>query len=509
MTKPTLVIAGPGAGKTFNMVETILDKLPSVSASRYMAVITYTNSATDNIRARLSKRIVSPPNLFVGTMHSFLNKFIVIPFSSLHNHRVGKEKLFLQCQTDDVFASYRKAKGKTYTPQETSVIKTRIKDRLNEKGYISFDQTVALAKACLENDEILKIVSNRIQHLFVDEFQDTNNSLFSIIDDLRKQGRTEIYCVGDPEQFIQSFDIKSKVFTNIPILKALGNSRYDIQFNTANYRSSERIVEFLNNFNSRIVNGKIFRQESKTGESGEAVKFISAYGAATNILIPFDRLCAEANIITHGRCVIAKRNEVVNRIGSAVSNNFVSPGKRTLGSPIKAIADTLLSALNMSQREFCTRYKTDVFMIRKYSIAILKAITSGVIRDENTFGNFVVQNLGLQLNPGIPVKIDNLRVHFQVEDREDRVTLSNIHTIKGLEAEAVLAIAKTEAELLLWLETDRQVRESYRDKEKTDYPRLGYVAFSRAKRLLCIACLQQIGNETKSKLEALGVLFYS
>jgi hypothetical protein len=32
-----------------------------------------------------------------------------------------------------------------------------------------------------------------------------------------------------------------------------------------------------------------------------------------------------------------------------------------------------------------------------------------------------------------------------------------------------LAVAKNEKELLLWIEQDRQIRETYRDKEETDY----------------------------------------
>ncbi len=35
--------------------------------------------------------------------------------------------------------------------------------------------------------------------------------------------------------------------------------------------------------------------------------------------------------------------------------------------------------------------------------------------------------------------------------------------------------------------------------------KLGYVAFSRAKKLLCIACLQKISNETREKLFALNI----
>lgn len=68
-----------------------------------------------------------------------------------------------------------------------------------------------------------------------------------------------------------------------------------------------------------------------------------------------------------------------------------------------------------------------------------------------------------------------------------------------------MAIAKTETELLLWIETNQTIRDAKRDNETTDYPRLGYVAFSRAKQLLCISCLEKISDDTKTKLTELNV----
>lgn len=123
--KPILVIAGPGAGKTFGMVNEIIHSLKKLSPAKYMVVITYTNSATNNIKERLAKRIQIPPNLFIGTMHSFLNKFIVIPFSSFHNNDIKGEKLFIQCQTDDIFDKIKKETKKTYDFKAVNFIKKR------------------------------------------------------------------------------------------------------------------------------------------------------------------------------------------------------------------------------------------------------------------------------------------------------------------------------------------------------------------------------------------------
>lgn len=503
MDKPKLIIAGPGAGKTYGMVNEIISSLQNLSPARYMVVITYTNSATENIKNRLAKRIQIPKNLFIGTMHSFLNKFIVIPYSSFYDKEINGEKLFIQCETDDIF--YKATKGKKIDYKAANFIKKKLKTKMNSNGYITYDQTVSIAKECIGNNEIRRILSNRIQFLFVDEFQDTNNNIYSVIDGIRKEKKTIIYCVGDPEQHIQSFDSGIKVFGNIPILKCANSTQYDIVLNSDNHRSSQSITSFLNNFNARQFGDKKFKQESKTKEVGEQVKFISDFGSISQMTPKFFELCDELSIEKNERCLIAKKNDVINRISASLNHNIITPKKSGNLSPIREIKATLLSSLGMNQTEFCQKYNTNEHGAIKYSIQIFKAIRAGIITNENTFGNFIQNELGLKLASEVPFKIDNLRINMSPSEIKDAVIVSNIHNYKGLESDAVFAIAKTLNELKLWLEADFDIRDLYRDKETTDYSRLGYVAFSRARKLLCIGCLEKIDNETRQRLEKLNV----
>lgn len=512
--KPKLIIAGPGAGKTHNMVASIIEALPDLSPVRYMAVITYTNSAANNIYLRVSKQISIPENLFIGTMHSFLNKFIVMPFSAFGSEEVSSEKLFLQCGIDDVYTKVESLKDKANrvkTPQDAAVLKKAIRKRLNKKGYITFDQTLSIAKDCVGNKAVARALSNRLQFLFVDEFQDSGNDVFSIIENIRKEQKTKIYCVGDPEQYIQSFDSSIKSFKNIPILRASDSASYDIELNARNFRSTQKIVSFLNKFNGRTFKSELFQQEAvcrkgrKTAEVGEDVMFTQKWGTVTHMIEDFYKKCESLEIPISERCILAKKNDVINRITAAVGNNYMNPKKETGVSPITAIQDAILSTIQMTQTQFCERYNTNIYTLRKYSISVFKAIRSGKIKNENTYGSFIKEELKLEMVKGLPVKIENLKFDFNNRQTGNLVTVCNIHTIKGLESQAVLAIAKTEEELLLWIETDPEIRELKREKEDTDYPRLGYVAFSRAERFLCLGCLQEVSSDTLSKLEQLNV----
>lgn len=508
-----LIIAGPGAGKTHNMVATIISALPELSPVRYMAVITYTNSAANNIYLRLSKQISIPENLFIGTMHSFLNRFIVKPFAAFGSETVGREKLFLQCGLDDVFLkveSLKEKENRAKTPQQAAIIKKNIRNKLNKNGYITFDQTLSISKDCVSNKIIVKALSNRLQYLFVDEFQDSGNDVFTIIENIRKEQKTKIYCVGDPEQYIQSFDSSIKAFENIPILKAAASSKYHVEINHKNFRSTQKIVLFLNKFNGRQFKSEIFKQVATCrfgnaeAEVGEDIMFTVKWGNVKPMMEEFYTKCDELGIAISNRCILAKRNDVVNRVAAAVNNHFMNPRKETGVTPIKAIQDTLLSTIRMNQTQFCDRYQTNVYTLRKHSIAIFKAIRSGRITNENTYGSFIKEELNLEMVEGLPVKIENLKFDFN-HSTVSAVTLCNIHTIKGLELEAVLAIAKTEEELLLWIETKAEIRHLKRGNEKTDYPRLGYVAFSRAERFLCIGCLEEVSAGTLDKLQSLNV----
>lgn len=503
--KPKIVIAGPGAGKTHGMVDEIIQALKHLERHRYMVVVTYTNSATKNIKERLGKRIALPPNLFIGTIHSFLNRFIVIPYSSLNNNDINGEKLFIQCGTDDVLNRMFKNTGETPDFKAKNYIKSRLTTSLNKDGYITYDQTLNLAEKSLENKRLKEILANRIQFLYVDEFQDTGNKMFGIIESLRKEKKTTIYCVGDPEQYIQSFDSSIKNFQNIPILKASRMNQYETTLNKTNRRSVQTIVTFLNNFSQRMYEANTFEQHCHNEISGVPVKFISATQDITAMLPEFFKRCESNEIPYKERAIIAKKNDVVKKAVAALNGNVLAPDKSAKISAVSEIKDTLLSSLGTNQTAFCKEKGLTPFDLRIMAVQIIRAIRTEFITNENSFASFVKDKFDLVIKNDIPFKIDNLRQIIISNTDNKAIMVSNIHRFKGLELDAVLAVAKNEIELNLWLESNTEMRDAHSDRATSDYPRLGYVAFSRARKVLCIACLESISDSTKQKLNDLGV----
>ncbi len=435
-----------------------------------------------------------------------MNRFIVIPFGSFSEEEVGKEKRFIQCQLDDVFKNYEQINGKVSDFKEAAAIKARIKKKLNKNGYVSFDQTLNIAAKSMEKKEIAELVANRLQFLFIDEFQDTNNKVYEVLEILRKQKKTEIYIVGDPEQYITSFDSSIQNYTRIPILRATGTNVYDLSINQVNRRCSRKIVAFLNKFNGRSYKDDLFQQEPHRTDDGHDVTFIDKHSGTKPIIERFISICESLEINENDRCIIAKKNDVIKRIESVLEGRSVSPNQNGAITPLNAIKDTILSATQLTQAEFCEKNDCSNMELRQYCVETMIALSDGRITNEASFLEFIVENFGVTVKSGIPIKINGLKYRVENKDSKEFTLVGNIHQIKGLEAKAVLAIAKTEQELKLWLTADQSIRESKRGKEDTDYPRIGYVAFSRAEDLLCIACLEQASEETKKVLKNLDVI---
>ena len=71
---------------------------------------------------------------------------------------------------------------------------------------------------------------------------------------------------------------------------------------------------------------------------------------------------------------------------------------------------------------------------------------------------------------------------------DKKIRLLTIHKSKGLEADGVLVIVENRKQFFKWLNMKRDDLKNEKDEEY----RLGYVAFSWAKRVLALACLEKI-----------------
>lgn len=491
--KPILVIAGPGAGKTRDMVDRIMGAMPYLQPHRILAAITYTNAATYNIKERLAKKICIPPNVFIGTNHSFCYRFIFKPFG----HLVGalpKELVFIDVDYGT------KPKGKDNVSWKIE-INSRKKRNL-ENGRYDFEQILNVSAKILEANAIVRdVVCNRLQYLFIDEFQDASSSQYKIFECIRKEGKTDIYAVGDPEQYIFGWSDGTKHFKNIAINKFREKAK--VETNDNNDRSCDEIVRFINQFHCEI------EQKSKTGSAKYGgVYFISEIDL-DNIIKSYRE--ATGILKKNGKPLVKYYLSYTNRTFEDVAGKWrlipVSNDSTKWLGLIEEAIKIISSIVGENGKQICEKYNLDRIGLRKKGLLLVIAARKGKIRTEESLRSFIENNLGFKANKEFSIcKIeDKLRKLSGSESMnymaDEHNMHSSIHKAKGLEADTVLVVAETKNQLEKWLIMDKNARY----EQKDDMCRIGYVAFSRAKTMLCIACLKNTDKNIDSELTRLGV----
>lgn len=499
--KPTLVIAGPGAGKTHYIIEKVMHRLPLLEHHRFLAVITYTNSATNEIKERLMKKTVIPPNVFIGTIHSFLVRFILKPFGVVQG--VLPEQVV-----------YKDVSIKANDRKEENIIKNNIV----KKGVVPYEKIVSLSSNLLkENKRIRELVSQRLQFLFVDEFQDANSGQFNIFEEIRKASATEMYFVGDPEQSIMTFQNQGGQIQTLdkrPIYKAINSGTIDKEYLDSNNRSSLTIIDFINNFHTSIIQQKT----NKYNNTNNKVTFISGTYDLREIINSFNSLCNDRNVCENSpstRFFLGYRRStfktVENEYGLVQKDDSDSKSIQLL----KECSTFICEILNRSRTSIMMELEIDDLAYRQLCFKLVESIKSNPFINSSEIISLLKTNFKCDPYKSIHKRVQhnpnhiaekfinkiNLELQYFNSINEIKDYHLTIHKSKGLQADAVLVIAKSKNELKKWLEVDKQLR--FEDKQDTC--RVGYVAFSRAKEFLCIACLEEIDADLKKNLTHLNV----
>lgn len=495
---PKLVIAGPGSGKTTDMVEEIMSVLPLLKPTRMLATITFTNSATEKIRSRLSQKVHIPNNVFIGTNDRFFNQFILIPYATVFD-QVGLDKLFFELDVNQLAMSQSR---KGASPAEIAQKRNGIANAYIKSGKIPLDYISKLSARLIDNKKVRELVCNRLQFLFVDEFQDVDKAQEKIFDQIRIEGRTIIYAVGDPEQFIMSFTYKGKIrppFQKLPIY----TFKAERIKKEINYRSYNPIVSFTNNFHSEL------QQKSTLGDNSfSRVVFIPSL-ELREIVIAYKKLCSEIIFDKEPlHFYLSRENNTFEPLATEFGLVYL-PEHTHLKTVLDESTDLLCNFVGLTKRQISEKYKLEPLQIRKIGILLINAVKEGIVNNGDSLKQFIREDLKLEviMNGFANGKEGEISVQklVTIVNRNTAKSLnhqySSIHKAKGLEAETVLVVAKYKSEFVQWITTDKNARATDND----DTCRLGYVAFTRAKILLCMGCLQPIDDNLQKMLVQLGV----
>ena len=203
-----LVQAGPGTGKTHTLVSRV-ERLAAV-ADRPCTVITFTNKAAAEVRARLQS-VTGAERVRVATFHGYCLAQLRRETPELRvagpEERAGLlDELFPDCsarERDEFSAALSRAFRAGAAPADPPEL-ARYPELLAERAQIDLEAVVGRTVQVLEQGgPAAEAMRRATGHLFVDEFQDVNQAQYRLVALLA--ATSTVFAIGDPDQAIYGF----------------------------------------------------------------------------------------------------------------------------------------------------------------------------------------------------------------------------------------------------------------------------------------------------------------
>ena len=275
---PSLVLSGPGSGKTrviTHRIAYLIEEL-KVPTSNILAV-TFTNKAASEMKARIRKLTPMVP-LWMGTFHSICAKILresggyldISPsftiFDDSDSLRLIKDVMKeLNISTKNfpprsVKNAIESAKNELVGPTEyrglargyfqeiVSKIYIKYQADLHRSQALDFDDLIFQTVVLFQNyTKVLDKYQDRWEYILVDEYQDTNKSQY-LFTKLLAEKKRNLFVVGDASQAIYGW--RGADFKNI--LNFSKDFKEGKVFNLEqNYRSTKKILSAANSIISK------------------------------------------------------------------------------------------------------------------------------------------------------------------------------------------------------------------------------------------------------------------
>ncbi|MEP7286581.1 MAG: UvrD-helicase domain-containing protein [Chloroflexota bacterium] len=233
---PTMVIAGPGSGKTAVLTRRVAYLIQEMNVAPWrIMTVTFTNKAAKEMLERI-ERLLGTANirgLTTGTFHAICAKILRREASY-----VGLRSDYVIYDTDDQVAVMKRvieaanldikqnpprghlskisnAKNEligpmdypatSYKEQITGELYQYYQEQLHLSNAVDFDDLLMMCVLLFQkNPDVLERYQGYYEHILVDEFQDTNTAQYALVRLLAGKS-ADLFCVGDPDQSIYKF----------------------------------------------------------------------------------------------------------------------------------------------------------------------------------------------------------------------------------------------------------------------------------------------------------------
>jgi len=228
---PLLILAGPGSGKTRVLTHRIAWLIRQGVDSRSILALTFTNKAANELTDRVAG-LVRHHHAWTSTFHRFCSRLLRTygPFvgltenftiyDSADSRKVVKEALATadiqspQYSGDKIASEISRIKSRGLLPEDITgragnhllaaaqQVYPAYQDLLQRANAVDFDDLLLYVVQLLrENSQVREQLAQRHQHVLVDEYQDTNQAQYLILQGLCAAD-ADLTVTGDPDQSI-------------------------------------------------------------------------------------------------------------------------------------------------------------------------------------------------------------------------------------------------------------------------------------------------------------------
>ncbi|CAH1201902.1 ATP-dependent helicase [Paenibacillus sp. JJ-223] len=393
-----------------------------------------------------------------------------------------------------------------------------------KEGVIHHEDVLYFAYKILEEYPVLlEHLSSKYPYIFIDEFQDTNPIQTEIIKKLSNAGSV-IGVIGDSAQSIYEFQGASRqefISFTLP-----NQTTYSIENNR---RCGSKIVDFLN----CIRSGDELEQKPTRDDSEIDVYFYECSETTDISVTSFHELRSRFGL-DGDYCILTRNNDTVKRLRNAevediwsIFNEVDANRERFIKKIFTAYKSIKDNRQEAGVKELIKVFRTDkdgflkepfqesqhISSIKKRSLAVdllefmagrMDEFYNGSLYDfyESLFQTLKTKNYGIkkitrgkikEFSDATSIKklLDNL-----ILPEEKSSDIRTIHKAKGMEFQSVLLYLSDIDEVNQIINPDIDSNE--------DDTRILYVALSRAKDFLYIAC-PPLNKEAKKKLTTMNI----
>lgn len=437
-TGPLLILAGAGSGKTKTLTHRIayLISEHNIAPSQIMAV-TFTNKAAKEMQERLQKLLNevsgSSNNIFrsfpyMGTFHSIsvriLRRYgenIEIPKNFVILDEADKQSLIKQVMkklgiTDKQFspnsmANYiSNAKNDCLTPDEYANIASTPAQQIASEIYPKYEAMRRNGKALDFDDLLLETVNllekvpavrenlqETLQHILIDEYQDTNKAQYKIIK-LLTNANKNICAVGDDWQSIYSW--RGADFTNILNFERDFPGAKIIKLEQ-NYRSTEAIL----NAAHQVIQHNKQRSDKKLWtdkKSGKPIKILMAQNQLheAEILVNHIKTDVDLGLRKYSDFAVLYRTNAQSRSIEEIFMRYSIPYKIVGGTRFydRAEVKDVLAYLKLIYQPFDRASFLRVVNVPKRGLG--DTSVTKFLEEQSTSGQSIVEYM---TNPDLPI----------------------------------------------------------------------------------------------------------